>query len=88
MIQVDTDRGVPETLRVARTQPLLGEALIDAQEAAEQLLLQRYWLTHPKERLARRIPYYRIGRMVRFRLSELTEWMSLAEAARDRSFGP
>jgi hypothetical protein len=53
----------------------LHERLIDARQAAHCLNLQMYWLTHPKERQIRRIPHYRIGKLVRFSLQELTEWM-------------
>ena len=84
MINGEMHYGVPESLRVAHARASLAEPLIDAQAAVEQLSLQRYWLTHPQERLARQIPHYRIGKMVRFRLSELLEWMYLADCAPDR----
>ena len=53
----------------------LRERLIDAQEAAHRLNLQIYFLTHPKERLRRQVPHYRVGKLVRFKLSELMLWM-------------
>lgn len=52
------------------------ERLIDAAEAAWLLNLPRYWLTHPKERRKRAIPHYRIGKLVRFKCSELESWLT------------
>ena len=87
MIKVDANRGVPETLRVARTQALLGEALIDAQEAAEQLLLQRYWLAHRKGQLARGLPHYRSGETARLRLPTPLVWIRVIDTSSARSVG-
>lgn len=87
MIQVDADRDVPETLRVARTQALLGEALIDAQEAAEQLMLQRNWLTHRKGRLARGLPHYRSGETARLRLPTPLLWIGVIDTSPALSVG-
>ncbi len=54
---------------------LLFERLVDAREAAHRLNLQMYLLTHPKERQRWRIPHYRVGKLVRFKLGELLAWM-------------
>ncbi len=50
---------------------MLGERLIDAREAALALNLPHYWLTHAKERRRLRLPHYRVGKLLRFKLSEL-----------------
>jgi len=34
-----------------------------------------YLLTHPKERQRLGLPHYRVGKMVRFKVSELMAWM-------------
>jgi hypothetical protein len=54
---------------------LFGERLIDARAAAYCLNLPMYWLTHPKERARRAVPHYRVGKLVRFKLSELSAWL-------------
>lgn len=50
------------------------EPMVDAPHAARALNLPRYYFTKPKSREARKIPFYRIGRTIRFRLSELEAW--------------
>ena len=52
-----------------------GERLVDAREAAYCLNLPTYWLTHPKERVRRKVPHYRVGKLVRFKMSELNRWL-------------
>jgi hypothetical protein len=52
----------------------VGEPFVDAREAAYTLNLPMYYLTNAAQRTRLRIPHYRIGRMVRFKLSELTAW--------------
>jgi hypothetical protein len=64
--------------------PRILNRLIDARQAAHCLNLQTYWLTHPKERRSRQIPHYRIGKLVRFDLQELTEWMHKHDTAPER----
>ena len=51
-----------------------GEPFVDAREAAYTMNLPMYYLTHAKQRIRLAIPYYRIGRSVRFKLSELADW--------------
>jgi hypothetical protein len=60
---------------------VLGERLIDAREAAHALNLPLYWLTHAKERRRLRLPHYRVGKLLRFKLTELIAWMQDAQAS-------
>lgn len=54
---------------------ILSERLVDAREAAYCLKVPIYLLTHPKERQRLGLPHYRVGKMVRFKVSELMAWM-------------
>ena len=54
---------------------ILTERLVDAREAAYCLKVPIYQLTHPKERERLGLPHYRVGKMVRFKVSELMAWM-------------
>jgi len=54
---------------------ILTERLVDAREAAYCLKVPIYLLTHPKERQRLGLPHYRVGTMVRFKVSELMAWM-------------
>ncbi|CAJ0696603.1 helix-turn-helix domain-containing protein [Ralstonia mannitolilytica] len=54
---------------------LLGEQLIDVRQAALMFNLPSYWLSQAKERQRRRIPHYRVGKLVRFKPNELEAWM-------------
>jgi hypothetical protein len=54
---------------------ILTERLVDAREAAYCLKVPIYLLTHPKERHRLGLPHYRVGKMVRFKVSELMAWM-------------
>ena len=54
---------------------ILTERLVDAREAAYCLKVPMYLLTHPKERQRLGLPHYRVGKMVRFKVSELMAWM-------------
>jgi hypothetical protein len=53
------------------------EPFVDAREAAYTMNLPMYYMTNARQRTKLRIPHYRIGRMVRFKLSELAEWQQL-----------
>jgi hypothetical protein len=55
---------------------MLGERLVDAREAALCLNLPTYWLTYAKERLRLGLPHYRVGKLVRFKLDELADWIN------------
>lgn len=57
------------------------EPMVDARQAAAQLNLPLYFLTHPAKRTALKVPHYRIGRLVRFKLSELDDWLLAAATA-------
>lgn len=63
--------------------PILAERLIDVREAAYFLNLPMYLLTHPKERGRIGVPHYRVGKMVRFKLNELMDWMKEKEVAQN-----
>jgi len=54
--------------------PVDGEPFVDAREAACTMNLPMYYLTNAARRAKLRLPHYRIGRLVRFKLSELAEW--------------
>ncbi|MBU9359818.1 helix-turn-helix domain-containing protein [Burkholderia multivorans] len=54
---------------------LLGEQLIDVRQAALMFNLPSYWLSQAKERQQRRIPHYRVGKLVRFKPNELEAWI-------------
>lgn len=54
---------------------VLGEQLIDARQAALMFNLPTYWLSQAKERRKRRIPHYRVGKLVRFKPNELEAWI-------------
>jgi len=55
---------------------VLGERLVSAREAAHCLNLPMYLLTHPKVRLRLGVPHYRVGKLVRFKLQELEDWLN------------
>jgi hypothetical protein len=59
---------------------VLGEPLIDTRQAALMFNLPIYWLSHAKERQQRRIPHYRVGKLVRFKPGELQAWMVARQA--------
>ena len=56
---------------------VLREPFVDAREAAYTMNLPMYYMTNARQRAKLRIPHYRIGRMVRFKLSELAEWQQI-----------
>ena len=57
--------------------PVVREPFVDAREAAYTMNLPMYYMTNARQRTKLRIPHYRIGRMVRFKLSELAQWQQL-----------
>ena len=57
-----------------KTPSLAAEPMIDARHAAYVLNLPYYWFSDLKFRAKQRIPHYRLGALVRFRLSELEAW--------------
>ncbi len=52
------------------------EPFVDAREVAYTMNLPMYYLTNAAQRKRMGIPHYRIGRMIRFKLSELETWLS------------
>ncbi len=60
---------------------VLGEQLIDSRQAALMFNLPSYWLSQAKERKARRIPHYRVGKLVRFKPNELEAWIVAQQAS-------
>lgn len=59
----------------------VGEPFVDAREAAYTMNLPMYYMTNARQRTKLRIPHYRIGRLVRFKLSELAAWQAAQSAA-------
>jgi len=60
---------------------VLGEHLVDTRQAALMFNLPIYWLSQAKERQQRRIPHYRVGKLVRFKPGELQAWMVAQQAS-------
>ena len=60
---------------MTRSDALPDEPFVDAPTAATHLNLPRYYLTNQAKRKALKVPHYRIGRLLRFRLSELDAWL-------------
>lgn len=56
--------------------PIFHERFVDAREAAHCLNLPMYWLTHARERQRLSLPHYRVGKLLRFKLSELEDWIA------------
>ena len=57
--------------------------MVGARHAAHLLNLPLYYFTKPRARISKRIPHYRIGQMVRFRMSELTTWAATQGGAHE-----
>lgn len=54
---------------------VVSEPFVDAREAAYTMNLPMYYMTNARQRTKLLIPHYYIGRMVRFKLSELAQWL-------------
>ncbi len=65
----------------------VGEPFVDAREAAYTMNLPLYYMTNARQRNKLRIPHYRIGRMVRFKLSELDAWQHRTHCATEAANG-
>lgn len=50
------------------------EPMVDARAAHAALRIPLQWLNNKTERRTRGVPAYRIGHLIRFRLSELEQW--------------
>ena len=57
-----------------KSQTPVAEPMVGARHAALLLNLPPYYFTKTRSRISKRIPHYRVGQMVRFRVSELTAW--------------
>ena len=55
-------------------EPDFVEPMVDARAAHEALCIPLQWLNNKAQRRARGVPAYRIGHLIRFRLSELEQW--------------
>jgi hypothetical protein len=64
---------------------VLGERLIDTRQAALVFNLPSYWLSQAKERQQRRIPHYRVGKLVRFKANELEAWIVAQQPSGEES---
>jgi hypothetical protein len=58
---------------------ILNEKLVNSRAAAHCLNLPLYLLSDPKERRRIGLPHYRVGKMVRFKVSELMTWLQEKE---------
>ena len=63
------------TMTTPTPRQILTERLDEAREAAYCLNLPRYLLTRPMERKRLGVPHYRVGKLLRFKLSELSQWI-------------
>ena len=54
--------------------PDFNEPTVAARTAHQALCIPMQWLDNKVQRRARGVPHYRIGHLVRFRLSELEQW--------------
>ncbi len=59
------------------------EPMIDGREASIALRLPYYWFRDPTARTRYRIPHYVLGGLIRYRLSELSEWAAKSSEVRD-----
>lgn len=62
-----------------------GEAMADAKQAAAALRLPYYWFADSSMRAKYRIPHYLLGGLVRYRMSELSDWAAKAKALPGRN---
>jgi hypothetical protein len=70
-------------MNIPTTNEVLSERLVDAREAAHCLNLPLYLLTHPSERARLQVPHYRVGKLVRFKIHELIDWVERQGGASD-----
>jgi excisionase family DNA binding protein len=52
------------------------EPFVDARSASQHMNVPVYYLTSAAKRRALGIPHYRIGRLLRFKRSELDAWLA------------
>ncbi len=70
-------------LEDARVNTKTNETMIDGREASIALRLPYYWFRDPTERSRYRIPHYVMGGLIRYRLSELSEWAAKSSAVKE-----
>jgi hypothetical protein len=63
-----------DNMNHTQSQVPVAEPMVGARHVARLLNLPLYYFTKPRCRISKRIPHYRIGQMVRFRMSELSAW--------------
>jgi hypothetical protein len=68
-------------MKAHRSRAWANNKLVDARHAAHCLSLPKYWLTDPKERRNRKLPYCRIGSLIRFDVQKLLAWMHAYDEA-------
>jgi hypothetical protein len=61
------------------------EPMIDARQASTALRLPYYWFADHAMRTKYRIPHYLMGGLVRYRLSELSDWAIKSSAVQSRA---
>ena len=59
------------------------EPMIDGREASIALRLPYYWFRDPTARSRCRIPHYVLGGLIRYRLSELSQWAAKSSAVKE-----
>lgn len=57
------------------------EAMVDATQASSAMCLPYYWFANAQVRNAKRIPHYLLGGLVRYRPSEVMEWVRRTSTA-------
>jgi Uma2 family endonuclease len=70
-------------LEVASMNSNTNEPMIDGRQASIALRLPYYWFRDPTERSRYRIPHYVLGGLIRYRLSELSQWAAKSSAVKE-----
>ena len=71
------------TMKLPLPLPAAIEPMVDAKRASNALNLPIHYFTNRHYRIVKRIPFYQIGRAIRFRLSELDAWVARHRPAPD-----
>ena len=59
------------------------EPMIEGRQASIALRLPYYWFRDPTGRSRYRIPHYVLGGLIRYRLSELSQWAAKSSAVKE-----
>ena len=70
-------------LEDARMNTKTNEPMIDGREASIALRLPSDWFRDPTARSRYRIPHYVLGGLIRYRLSELSQWAAKSSAVKE-----